>query len=179
MSRGVPAGVAAGHEATAAVGHEVLVAGGNAADAACAMVLAGCVAETIFTGMGGGGFVTYYDAATRTVTCHDFFVAVPGLDGSPIIRGAGISVSFGGVPMPYDIGGPTVAVPGTPIGVEHVHRQHGSLAWHRIVEPAIRLARTGIPFSQAHADLLPEVQEAFLIGAGTVSYTHLTLPTKA
>ena len=83
MTNRVPAGVAAGHPATAAAGHDVLRAGGNAADAACAMVLAGCVAETLFTGLGGGGFATFYDAATGKVTCHDFFVAVPGLDGTP------------------------------------------------------------------------------------------------
>ena len=36
------------------------------------MVLASCVAETVFTGLGGGGFATYYDAATG----HD---DLPGL----------------------------------------------------------------------------------------------------
>ena len=57
MSR-IPAGVAAGHSATARVGADVLAAGGGAADAAAAMVLAGSVAETLFTGLGGGGFAT-------------------------------------------------------------------------------------------------------------------------
>ena len=45
------------------------------------MVLASCVAETVFTGLAGGGFATYYDAATGETTCLDFFVAVPGLGG--------------------------------------------------------------------------------------------------
>jgi Gamma-glutamyltransferase len=77
----VTAGVAAGHLATAKVGVEMLAAGGTAADAAVAATLASCVAETLLTGIAGGGYATYYDAATGAVTCLDFFVAVPGLDG--------------------------------------------------------------------------------------------------
>src|SRR4051794_32522670 len=77
----VAAGVAASHPATARAGLQVLRDGGTAADAAVAAVLACCVAETIFTGLGGGGFATYFEAATGTVTCLDFFCAVPGLDG--------------------------------------------------------------------------------------------------
>ena len=84
-------GVAAGHPATAGVGTAVLSAGGNAADAAVAGVLAGCVGETLMTGLGGGGFATYYDAASGEVTCLDFFVTVPGLDarGTPARERAG------------------------------------------------------------------------------------------
>ena len=64
----IPAGVAAGHPATAAAGLAVLAAGGSAADSAVAMILAGCVAETIFCGLGGGGFATYYERRHGTVT---------------------------------------------------------------------------------------------------------------
>ena len=61
--------VAAGNPVTAEVGAQILRQGGTAGDAAAAMVLASCVAETVFTGLGGGGFATYYDAATGTTTC--------------------------------------------------------------------------------------------------------------
>src|SRR4051812_44455645 len=66
------AGVAASHPATADVGVQILRAGGTAADAAVAAVLTCCVAETIYTGLGGGGFATYFDASTGAVTCLDF-----------------------------------------------------------------------------------------------------------
>lgn len=172
VTKRVPAGVAAGHPATATAGHQVLKAGGNAADVACAMVLAGCVAETIFTGLGGGGYATYYDATSRTVTCHDFFVAVPGLDGSTPGPGTGIAVTFGGgVPVPYDVGGPTVAVPGTPIGVEQLHRLHGSVDWADVVRPARDLAAAGTEFPPQHAALLTEVYPAFMSGAGIGAYS--------
>ena len=75
------AGVAAGHPSTAQAGADILSRGGSAVDAAVAMMLVSCAAESIFTGLGGGGFATVYDAATTQVRCLDFFVSVPGLGG--------------------------------------------------------------------------------------------------
>ena len=63
----LPAGVAAGHPATAAAGAEVLADGGTAADAAVAAGLASCVAETVMTGLLGGGHAIYLDAAGGTI----------------------------------------------------------------------------------------------------------------
>ncbi|HYN73014.1 MAG TPA: gamma-glutamyltransferase, partial [Nakamurella sp.] len=107
----LPASVAAGHPATATVGRDVLARGGSAADAVAAMILVGCVAETLFTGLGGGGFATVYHARTKSVHCLDFFVAVPGLDGTVPAAPRAIQVSFGDVEVPYSVGGPSVAVP--------------------------------------------------------------------
>lgn len=168
----LPAGVAAGHVATAAVGAGVLRAGGSAGDAGAAMILAGCVAETIFTGLGGGGFATVFEAATGAVHCLDFFVAVPGLDGSVAAAPRNISVLFSGIAVPYAVGGASVAVPGTPAGVAELHRRFGRLPWSEIVRPARDLAVVGAPFSQPHADLLPEVAEAMVLGAGVAAYAR-------
>ena len=66
--------MAAGHPATAQAGGDILAAGGSAADAAAAMVLTSCAAETLFTGLGGGGFAIHYEAATGQTRCLDFFV---------------------------------------------------------------------------------------------------------
>jgi gamma-glutamyltranspeptidase/glutathione hydrolase len=52
----VKAGVAAGHPATTEVGLRILAAGGSAADAAVAAVLACSASESVLTGIGGGGF---------------------------------------------------------------------------------------------------------------------------
>ena len=54
-------GVAAGHPATVAAGLEILEDGGSAADAAVAACLASCVAETVMTGLLGGGHAIYWD----------------------------------------------------------------------------------------------------------------------
>jgi gamma-glutamyltranspeptidase/glutathione hydrolase len=168
----VPAGIAAGHPATAEVGLRVLHAGGSAADAAVAAVLAGCVAESVLTGIGGGGFVTYYDAASREVTCLDFFCAVPGLDGDMV---AGpmtpIEVVFGGVPMSYSIGGSSVGIPGVPAGAGEIHRRWGRLPWHRVVAPAISLARSGVALPAAQARTLISVAPAMVPGVGATIYS--------
>src|SRR4029450_4751658 len=71
------AAVAAGHPATVDAGIEILEAGGNAADAAVAASLASCVAETVMTGLRGGGHAAvFWDGEVRML---DFFCAVPGL----------------------------------------------------------------------------------------------------
>src|SRR5215218_11525735 len=72
-------GVAAGHPATCAAGIEILEDGGSAADAAVAACLASCVAETVMTGLLGGGHAIVFDASSGQTRNLDCFVAVPGL----------------------------------------------------------------------------------------------------
>ena len=150
----------------------MLARGGSAADAVAAMILAGCVAETLFTGLAGGGFATVYDAATQQVTCLDFFVAVPGLDGTVPAPARAIKVAFGDVEVPYAVGGPSVAVPGTPRGVAALHGAFGRLPWSEIVSPARDLAINGTPFPLQHAELLPDVAAAMVLGAGIAVYSR-------
>lgn len=164
--------MAAGHPATAAAGAGVLSDGGTAADAVAAMILAGCVAETIFSGLGGGGFAVVFEAATARVHCLDFFVAVPGLDGTHPGPGRAISVSFGGVTVPYEVGGATVAVPGTPSGVVALNQRFGRLPLPRLVAPAAALAESGAAFPAEHAALLADIAPAMLLGDGTAAYSR-------
>lgn len=165
------AGVAAGHPATAKVGAEVLAAGGTAADAAVAATLASCVAETLLTGITGGGYATYYEAATGAVTCLDFFVAVPGLDCELTPRAmTSVEVNFGGVPMRYALGGPSVAVPGVPAGCGELHSRWGRLPWADVVGAAIALARHGTTLPHAQARTLVALAPAMLRGDGAAIY---------
>lgn len=161
--------MAAGHPSTAEAGAAVLRAGGSAVDAAVAMMLVSCAAETIFTGLSGGGFATVFDAATQTVTCVDFFVAVPGLDGTSPGAGRAIEVTFVGQPMPYEIGPATVAVPGVPAGAHHLWRRWGRLPWREVVAPGLD-ASYGTPFPHAHAVLLPVIEPAMCVGEGLTVY---------
>src|SRR6266480_5113737 len=75
------AAVAAGHPATVDAGIETLEEGGSAADAAVAACLASCVAETVMTGLLGGGHAIYFDATAGVARNLDCFVVVPGLGG--------------------------------------------------------------------------------------------------
>ena len=112
------AAVAAGHPATAAAGIEVLADGGTAADAAVAAALASCVAETVMTGLLGGGHAIYFDAAAGTARNLDCFCAVPGLGAAPrepeLLH---LEVPFGAELVDYAVGAASCAVPGVPAGL--------------------------------------------------------------
>ena len=169
--RRLPPAVAGGDPATAAAGLEMLATGGSAADAAVAMVLTASVAETIFTGIGGGGFATYFDGSTGTVTCLDFFVAVPGLDGIRPAAPETIEIVLGAQPLPYQVGAATIAVPGVPAGLADLHRRWGRLPWRDLFRPARSLAVRGAPISERHAALLVEIAPAMARGEGLDVYT--------
>ncbi len=172
MPAKLPVCVAAGNPLTAEVGADVLDSGGSAADAAVAMVLASCVAETVFTGLGGGGFATYYDASSGATTCLDFFVTVPGLGGRKNVAPLAISIDFGGQLVPYAIGASTVAVPGVPAGLEALHRHWGRRPWKELVAPAVSHAAHGVPFAPLHSHVLGKVAAAMLVGEGERAYAR-------
>jgi len=167
----VIAGVAAGHPATAAAGIEILAEGGNAADAAVAACFASCVAETVMTGLLGGGHAIYFDAASGAVRNLDFFCAAPGL-GAPQREAelVHIDVPFGEELVHYAVGPASCAVPGVPAGLDALWRAHGRLPWARLVEPALRLARDGVPFPPTHAACLEMMAPVYTLDAGARIY---------
>jgi gamma-glutamyltranspeptidase/glutathione hydrolase len=164
-------GAAAGHPATAAAGVEVLADGGTAADAAVAAALASCVAETVMTGLLGGGHAIYLDANTGTARNLDCFCAVPGL-GAPqrepeLVH---LDVPFGEELVRYAVGPASCAVPGVPAGLQALWREHGRLPWRRLVEPALNLAREGVPLPPAHAACLEMLAPVFTLREGRRMY---------
>jgi gamma-glutamyltranspeptidase/glutathione hydrolase len=166
------AGVAAGHPATVAAGMEILEDGGNAADAAVASSLASCVAETVMTGLLGGGHALYFDAASGRARNLDCFVAVSGLGEEP--RDAELihlDVAFGAELVHYAVGPASCAVPGLSAGLETLSRQHGRLPWRRLVEPALRLARDGVDFPPAHAACLAMLAPVMTMNEGAEIYS--------
>jgi gamma-glutamyltranspeptidase / glutathione hydrolase len=165
------AGVAAGHPATTAAGVEILAQGGAAADAAVASSLASCVAETVMTGLLGGGHAIYFDAASGTVRNLDCFVAVPGLGAErrepELIH---LDVPFGAELVHYAVGPASCAVPGLPEGLAALWREHGRLPWPRLVEPALRLAREDVEFPPAHAACLAMLAPVMTMNEGAAIY---------
>jgi gamma-glutamyltranspeptidase / glutathione hydrolase len=160
-------GVAAGHPATTEAGFEVLKDGGTAADAAVAASLASCVAETMMTGIAGGGFALWYDASTRTASLLDFFVTVPGLGEDPReVELTDIAVPFGTELVHYSVGTATCAVPGVAAGLHQLWEKHGRLPWERLVEPALRLAQGGVEVPPAHAVCLAMLAPVMTMGQG-------------
>jgi gamma-glutamyltranspeptidase / glutathione hydrolase len=163
--------VAAGHPATVEAGVEILEAGGSAADAAVAASLASCVAETVMTGLLGGGHGIYFDAAAGRAMNLDCFVAVPGLGGeqreAELLH---IEVPFGVELVHYAVGPASCGVPGLPAGLDALWRAHGRLDWPRLVEPALRLARDGVEFPPAHAACLEMLASVMTMDEGARIY---------
>ena len=58
-----------------------------------------------------------------------------------------------GTVVPYFVGAPSCAVPGTIAGLSEAHRVHGRLPWRELFPPAIEAARDGVPIGEAHARL--------------------------
>jgi gamma-glutamyltranspeptidase/glutathione hydrolase len=164
--------IAAGHPATAEAGAEILAEGGTAADAAVGACLASCVAETVMTGLLGGGHAIYFDAANGDTQNLDCFVAVPGLDDVPRqIELLELEVPFGAELVHYAVGIASCGVPGVPAGLSALHRAYGRLPWARLVEPALRLARTGVDMPAAHAACLAMLAPVMTMREGGVIYS--------
>ena len=156
----LPSGVAAGHPATVEAGIEILEEGGSAADAAVAACLASCVAETVMTGFLGGGHAIHWDGSEAWLL--DCFVDVPSGDGAPPVA---LQVPFGEELVHYAVGPGTCAVPGLPGGLDALWRRYGRLPWPRLVEPALRLARSGVTMPPAHAACLAMLAPVFTMSA--------------
>src|SRR5450759_1568145 len=65
-----------------------------------------------------------------------------------------LDVTFGEELIRYEIGPQSCAVPGIPAGLHELWRRYGRLDWPRLLAPAIRLSREGVPMPPAHASCL-------------------------
>ncbi|MGW1013022.1 gamma-glutamyltransferase [Streptomyces termitum] len=122
-----------------AAGVEILRRGGNAVDAAVAVAAALGVTEPYSAGIGGGGYLVYYDARSRTVHTLD------GRETAPASADAGLFLE-GGAPIPFEEGmtsGRSVGTPGTPATWAAALDAWGSKPLRTLLEPAERLARDG------------------------------------
>jgi gamma-glutamyltranspeptidase/glutathione hydrolase len=164
------AAVAAGHPATVDAGIEILEDGGNAADAAVAASLASCVAETVMTGLlGGGHAAVFWGGEVRLL---DFFCAVPGLGGERReVELEQLRVPFGAELVHYAVGIASCAVPSVPAGLHELWSRHGRLPWKRLVEPALRLAENGVEVPPAHAVCLAMLAPVMTMREGARIYS--------
>jgi len=139
----------------------VLRQGGNAVDAALAGTLAACVAEVVFTSLGGGGFMMIRQPGGET-TVMDFFANTPGLgqkisDVEPDFTP--LTVHYPGSEQVFYAGPGSVAVPGALGGYLAIHEQHGRLPLSDIVAPAAHLGEEGTILEPVQAVVLELVRE--------------------
>lgn len=158
------AAVAAGDPAVLAAAREVLLAGGNAFDAAVAGGLASALAEPALTSLGGGGFLLAHPAGGRPVL-HDFFVDAPGRGRAERLlepHFVPVTVRFPGAEQVFNAGLGSCATPGVLAGLLRVHGRLGRLPLPEVVGPAARLAREGVALTPHQASFIGLLEPIFL-----------------
>jgi len=137
---------------------EIRSRGGNLADVAVATSFAISVIRPQSTGIGGGGFLIYYNAKLKKAEAWDFRETAPSrarakhflnTEGKP---DEALSQS----------GARAVAVPGLVAGLFDFHRAHGKLSWPQVIEPAIQIAEKGAIASEHLVRALQSEKEELL-----------------
>lgn len=135
-----PAGVAAAHPLAVDAGLAVLARGGSAVDAAVAVQSMLSLVEPQSSGIGGGAFMLYFDAANGSITAFDGREAAPaGATPDMLLDGAGQPLSF----IDAILGGRSTGVPGVMPMLGAAHARHGNLAWSTLFDEVIETAEQG------------------------------------
>jgi gamma-glutamyltranspeptidase/glutathione hydrolase len=133
------------------IGVEVLWDGGTAVDAAVATAFALAVSHPAAGNIGGGGFLLHRPAKGAPVA-YDFRETAPAAATPTMFLKDGV----------YDAAlhhdhHLSVGVPGTVAGLHLAWKEGGRLPWKRLVQPAVELARQGIPVTHGLARSLQGV----------------------
>lgn len=132
--------VVTGHELASKAAHKIINKGGNAIDAAIAAQLVLNVVEPHASGIGGGGFLLYYDALKKHSTYYDGRETAPAnIDINIFLDPKGQSKNFKDVLK----GGASVGVPGLLKMLKMAHLNHGKLPWFELFNEAIDIASLG------------------------------------
>jgi len=134
--------VASAQPLASAAGLEILMAGGNAIDAAIAAAFALGVVEPNATGLGGEGMMVIYLAENKTTIAIDYRSMAPLADMSKIKFGSEGHVA--------------VAVPGTVAGLCTALKDYGTKSLAEVMAPAIRYARNGFIVSETLAQTIAD-----------------------
>jgi len=161
------AALSTAHPLTTRIGLAVLQRGGNSIDASVAVAFALAVVHPQAGNLGGGGFLTYYDASTHAVWTLDFTEVAPL---------AATRDMFAQDAKAARTGARAAAIPGAVAGLEAMHRKFGSRPWKELLEPAIALARDGF---NAGAELTSDAANAKVTLPGLAADGKLTQPELA
>lgn len=137
--------ISTSHQLSSQVGEEILARGGNAIDATIAAQMVLNLVEPQSSGIGGGAFLLYYDAKTKTTHYYN------GRETAPEKSNNKMFLDENGIPRKFnDVvhGGLSVGTPGLLKILKAVHDKYGKLPWGELFEPAITLARQGFPMDE-------------------------------
>ena len=141
VASGYGGGVATVDADATQAGIDVLRHGGNAVDAAVAAAATLGVTEPFSAGIGGGGFLVYYDARGRKVHTID------GRETAPASATDKLFVDPAtGKALPFEaarVSGLSVGVPGTPATWERALDRWGTYSLREALAPATKVASKG------------------------------------
>jgi gamma-glutamyltranspeptidase/glutathione hydrolase len=141
VAAGTGGAVASDNVQATRAGIEVLRRGGNAIDAAVAVAATLGVTDPFVAGIGGGGFLAYYDARTRQVHTIDGRETTPASAGPSLFTDPAT-----GQPLAFPVAvtsGLSVGVPGTLMTWQQALRNWGTISLAAALRPAERVARQG------------------------------------
>ncbi|MGI5348073.1 gamma-glutamyltransferase [Streptomyces sp. CA-250714] len=147
-----------------AAGLEVLKKGGTAADAAVATAAALGVTEPYSAGVGGGGYLVYYDAASRKVHTIDGRETAPRSADKHLFTEDGKPIPFAEAVT----SGLAVGTPGTPATWERALRAYGKKSLAENLRPATRLAQHGFTVDETFRKQTAENEDRFRAFPATV-----------
>lgn len=140
-------------------GIDVLKSGGTAADAAVAVAAMLGVTDPFVAGLGGGGYLVYYEAKTGKVST---------IDGRETARAADTSSLFldpsTGKPLSTEqanVGGIAVGVPGQLALWQRAIDRWGKQGLDTALKPAISVAEQGFPVTTALQNQIADSQKTF------------------
>lgn len=159
--------VAAANPLAVQAGADILAAGGTAADAMVAVQAVLGLVEPQSSGLGGGAFLVWFDAASGTVTTLD------GRETAPRAATPRLFQDADGEPLQFFdavVGGRSVGTPGTPALMEEAHRRWGTANWDSLFGDAIALAEDGFSVSPRLASLVARDAERLSRFETTAAY---------
>lgn len=159
--------VAAANPHAVEAGARILEQGGTAADAMIAVQTVLGLVEPQSSGLGGGAFLVWYDAASRELTTLD------GRETAPLAATPRLFQDEDGEPLKFFdavVGGLSVGTPGTPALLEEAHRRWGRSQWPSLFEAGIHLAEQGFAVSPRLAGLIERDAERLGKFAATADY---------
>ena len=133
------------------IGAAILRGGGTAADAMVAAQAVLGLVEPQSSGMGGGGFLVWYDSKSGELTTLD------GRETAPLLANDRLFQNHNGEPIKFwdaVIGGRSVGVPGMPALLELAHSKWGKVQWADLFKQATALAEHGFIVSDRLSGLL-------------------------
>ena len=142
------AAIAVSDQYAASVAEEVLLAGGNAVDAAVATGFALAVTYIDAGNIGGGGFMLIH------MDGNAYFLDYRETAPMKAHRDMFLDENGNVVKNSTLIGPRAAGVPGTVAGFWAAHQKFGNLSWKQVLAPAIKLARDGfIPANKLARDV--------------------------